>query len=568
MQSTESERPATKTRAIEEALGRLGEPITEAQAKAIAALEDCDCKEGMFALAATRRQLFAGTGLVAAVGMTAMLPRAADAKAPPGAVEYPVQADPTKEQGRMMGVDGGYGSRSQFETEVRWANPTKTAAFSPLQNSYGTITPSGLHYERHHGGIPNIDPAKHSLVIHGLVDRPIKYSLADLKRFPTMSRTYFMECSGTTGSEIMKAREPTVQRTHGLVSTSEWTGVPLSTLLKQTGLKPGAAWVLAEGADAAVMTRSVPIDKCLSDALIVFAQNGEAMRPEQGYPMRLFLPGWEGNISIKWLRRLEVSDKPYYTREETSKYSDLITTTGKSRIFTFTMEAKSVITFPSGEMKLPGAGFYEITGLAWSGRGKIARVEVSTDGGKSWSLAVVAGPGAGDQPDALPFSLDLGRQAGGDPEPGHGRDRLLAADPPATHRRARTARDRLAILSHECGAELGHRSRREREECAPARLIADARCCLRSRSALIRRPRGRPTARLSRASSTSAPRHARRTSRRSPSQSLPTARACRPARATMRPARRSTRPPAAPAMAQTCRGSRDCRTCRPARRCG
>jgi sulfane dehydrogenase subunit SoxC len=180
--------------------------------------------------------------------------------------------------------------------------------------------------------------------------------------------------------------------THGLVSTSEWTGVPLSTLLKQTGLKPGAAWVLAEGADAAVMTRSVPIDKCLSDALIVFAQNGEAMRPEQGYPMRLFLPGWEGNISIKWLRRLEVSDKPYYTHEETSKYSDLITKTGKSRIFTFTMEAKSVITFPSGEMKLPGAGFYEITGLAWSGRGKIARVEISTDGGNSWSLASLQDP--------------------------------------------------------------------------------------------------------------------------------------------------------------------------------
>jgi sulfane dehydrogenase subunit SoxC len=383
----------TKSQQIEEALDRLGQPITEAQAK-IAALEDCECKEGMFALAATRRQLFAGTGLVAAVGMTAMLPRSADAKAPPGAVEYPLQSDTTKEQGRMMGIDGGYGSRSQFETAVRWANPTKTAAITPLHTSVGTITPSGLHYERHHGGIPNIDPAKHSLVIHGLVDRPIKYSLADLKRFPTVSRTYFLECAGTTGSEIMKAREPTVQRTHGLVSTSEWTGVPLSTLLKQTGLQPGAAWVLAEGADAAVMTRSVPVDKCLSDALIVFAQNGEAIRPEQGYPMRLFLPGWEGNISIKWLRRLEVSDKPFYTREETSKYSDLITTTGKSRIFTFTMEAKSVITFPapSADMRLPGAGFYEITGLAWSGRGKIARVEVSTDGGKTWHLASLQDP--------------------------------------------------------------------------------------------------------------------------------------------------------------------------------
>jgi sulfane dehydrogenase subunit SoxC len=392
MSNLNSERMEAKAKAIEEALGRIGEPISEAQAKDLAAREDCDCKEGMFALAGTRRQLFGGAGLAAAVGMTAMLPRAAAAKAPPGAAEYPVPADATKEQGRMMGIDGGYGLRSQFESEVRWFNPTRSASFTPMQNGYGIITPSGLHYERHHGGIPTIDPAKHRLIIHGLVDRPIKYSLADLRRFPTVSRTYFMECSGTTGRELMQATEPTVQRSHGLVSTSEWTGVPLSALLKQTGLKAGAAWVLAEGADAAVMTRSVPIDKCLSDALIVFAQNGEAIRPEQGYPMRLFLPGWEGNISIKWLRRLEVSDQPYYTREETSKYTDLITKTGKARIFTFTMEAKSVITFPSGEMKLPGPGFYEVTGLAWSGRGRIARVEVSIDGGKTWSLAALQDP--------------------------------------------------------------------------------------------------------------------------------------------------------------------------------
>jgi sulfane dehydrogenase subunit SoxC len=377
---------------VEQALARLGEPVTEAQARAVAVREDCDCKEGMFALAPSRRQLFGGAGLVAAVGMTAMLPRVARAKAPPGAVEYPVPEDPTKEPGRMMGTDGGYGTRSQFETEVRWVSPTRAASFTPMQAGYGIITPSGLHYERHHGGIPTIDPARHHLIIHGTVDRPMKYSLADLKRFPTVSRTYFIECSGTTGSEIMKAKAPTVQRTHGLVSTSEWTGVPLATLLKQTGLKPGAAWVLAEGSDAAVMTRSVPMDKCLSDALIVFAQNGEAIRPEQGYPMRLFLPGWEGNISIKWLRRLEVSEKPYYTREETSKYTDLITTTGKARIFTFAMEEKSVITFPSGEMNLPGTGFYEITGLAWSGRGKIARVEVSTDAGKTWNLASLQDP--------------------------------------------------------------------------------------------------------------------------------------------------------------------------------
>jgi sulfane dehydrogenase subunit SoxC len=381
-----------RTVEIEQAVAQLGEPITEAQAREVSAQEDCECKQGMFALAPSRRQLFGGAGLVAAVGMTATLPQAARAGAPAGAVEYPVPQDPAKEPGRVMGTDGGYGSRSQFESEVRRANPTRTASFTPMHAGYGIITPSGLHYERHHNGIPNIDPIRHRLIIHGMVDRPMKYSLADLKRFPTISRTHFIECSGTTGSEIMKANEPTVQRTHGLVSTSEWTGVPLSTLLKQVGLQAGAAWVLAEGSDAAVMTRSVPIDKCLSDALVVFAQNGEAIRPEQGYPMRLFLPGWEGNISIKWLRRLEVSDKPYYTREETSKYTDPITTTGKARIFTFTMEAKSVITFPSGEMRLPGPGFYEITGLAWSGRGRIARVEISIDSGKTWNLASLQDP--------------------------------------------------------------------------------------------------------------------------------------------------------------------------------
>jgi sulfane dehydrogenase subunit SoxC len=381
-----------RAQAIAEALSHIGKPISEEEAQWRDEREPCECRQGMFALAATRRQMFGGASLVAAVGMTSMLPGSAHAKAPPGAVEYDVAEDPTKEQGRMLGVDGGYGSRSQFEKEVRWFSPTKTASFTPMASGYGIITPSGLHYERHHAGIPNIDPAKHRLIIHGQVDRPMKYSLADLKRFPSVSRTYFMECSGTTGRELMKVNDPTVQRTHGLVSTSEWTGVPMSTLLKQTGLKPEAAWVLAEGADAAVMTRSVPVDKCLSDALIVFAQNGEAIRPEQGYPMRLFLPGWEGNISIKWLRRLEVSDKPFHTREETSKYTDLITKTGKARIFTFTMEAKSVITFPSGEMRLPGAGFYEITGMAWSGRGKIARVEVSVDGGKTWSLAALQDP--------------------------------------------------------------------------------------------------------------------------------------------------------------------------------
>src|SRR5258707_4616895 len=261
MSAVDSERDDARAAAIEEALGGIGQRISEAEA----ACEVCECRQGMFALAATRRQLFGGAGLVAAVGMTGILPRTGAAKAPPGAVESPIPADSTKEPGRMMGEDGGYGSRSQFESDIRWVNPARTASFVPMQSSYGTITPSGLHYERHHAGVPNLDPARHRLVIHGLVDRPIKYSLADLKRFPTISRTYFMECSGTTGSELMKVTQPTVQRTHGLVSTSEWTGVPLSTLLKQTGLQANASWVLAERADGAVMNRSVPIDQWLSD---------------------------------------------------------------------------------------------------------------------------------------------------------------------------------------------------------------------------------------------------------------------------------------------------------------
>ena len=377
--------------ALERALRHLGESVTDAEVQAFMRQDARTPDEARAPV--TRRRFLSGVGMAAATaGGAALAARTAEAKAPAGALEYPVQTDPTREQGRAMGEDGGYGSRSQFETEVRAWQPTRTASYTPLHSGQGIITPSGLHYERHHGGIPNIDPRTHSLVVHGLVDRPMKFSVAELKRFPSVSRIYFMECSGTSGSELMKATLPTAQRTHGLVSTSEWTGVPLSTLLKQVGLKDNAAWILAEGADAAVMSRSVPLDKCLSDALIVYAQNGEAIRPEQGYPIRLFLPGWEGNISIKWLRRLEVGDQPYQTREETSKYSDLITRTGKARQFTFTMEAKSVITFPSGEQKLPGPGFYEITGLAWTGRGKIARVEVTVDGGRTWHLASLQDP--------------------------------------------------------------------------------------------------------------------------------------------------------------------------------
>lgn len=389
---TDNETMARQRDALDRALRHIGAPVTNADIAAFADPVPNGSPDDAPRQATadgpqprlSRRRMVTGVGMAGAAA--ALFSTRAHADAPPGAVSYAVQADPSREQGRPMGEDRGYGSRSQFETEVRWWLPSRIASFTPMQNGYGIITPSGLHYERHHAGIPNIDPRRHNLVVHGMVDRPMKFSVAELKRFPSVSRIHFMECSGS----LVNGSTP--QRTHGLVSTSEWTGVLLSTLLRQVGLQDGAAWVLAEGADGSVLSRSVPLDKCLQDAMVVYAQNGEAIRPEQGYPIRLFLPGWEGNASVKWLRRLEVSDKPFMTRWETSKYTDIITKTGKARQFTFVMEAKSVITFPSGEMRLPAPGFYEVTGLAWSGRGKVARVEVSTDGGKTWALAALQDP--------------------------------------------------------------------------------------------------------------------------------------------------------------------------------
>lgn len=371
---------------------RMAEAMISAENRHIAERrieqQDCDCKEGMFpraGLTSRRRFLFAAGSLaaVAPVGVA----RAQDGKAPPGAVYYEPAEDPTKEQGRAVAADGGYGSRSQFETEVRWRFPTANEntswSMTPLDKMLGNLTPSGLHFERHHGGIPTIDPAKHKLILHGMVGTAKQFSMADLKRFPSVTRKYFIECSGNGLTEWNKPTLKTVQGTHGLLSTSEWTGVPFATLAREVGLKDGSSWVLAEGADAAVMTRSIPMEKMLRDALVVYGQNGEALRPEQGYPLRLLLPGYEGNTHIKWLRRLEVSDKPFMTREETSKYTDLLAN-GKARRFSLEMDAKSVITFPSGTMKLPGPGFYDIQGFAWSGRGRVQAVDVSVDGGKSW----------------------------------------------------------------------------------------------------------------------------------------------------------------------------------------
>jgi sulfane dehydrogenase subunit SoxC len=224
-----------------------------------------------------------------------------------------------------------------------------------------------------------------------MVKKPLILTMEELKRFPSVSRLYFLECSGNSFSEWTKPKEPRVQEAHGLTSCSEWTGVLLSVLLQEVEVEPHASWIVAEGADGAAMTRSLPLEKCVDDVIVAYGQNGEALQPAQGYPLRLLVPGWEGNISVKWLRRLKVVDQPYQTREETSKYTDLMPD-GAARQFTFVMDAKSVITFPSGGQRLTEPGFYEIRGLAWSGRGRVQRVEVSADNGLSWREAKLQQP--------------------------------------------------------------------------------------------------------------------------------------------------------------------------------
>ncbi len=291
-----------------------------------------------------------------------------------------------------------YGERSPFESDVTRgvaAVPGTTgtgASRTPLESLQGTITPSALHFERHHSGIPEIDPDAHQLLIHGLVERPLVFSMDALHRYPMVSRIQFIECSGNSRPNL-SATPPqgSCGDIHGMVSCSEWTGVPLSTLLDEAGVAPNGRWILAEGTDAAAMSRSVPMAKALDDALIALYQNGERLRPANGYPVRLFLPGYEGNISVKWLRRLKVTAEPVMTKDETSKYSDLLPS-GQSLLFTYPMRVKSVITSPSPGLVLDGPGLYEISGLAWSAAGKIRAVDVSADGGQTWAEAALSEP--------------------------------------------------------------------------------------------------------------------------------------------------------------------------------
>jgi sulfane dehydrogenase subunit SoxC len=312
------------------------------------------------------------------------------------------QALPVPDSNKTMGKPippTEYGMPSQFEKHVvrrrtdvfvnrqNWSDWSMT----PLQYQPGIITPNGLIFERHHAGTPDIDPAKHRLVIHGMVRQPLMFTMEDLVRYPSVSRFHFHECSGNGLTDWLKPASRTVQQTHGLLSGCLWTGVLLSTLLDEAGLDPAGKWVIFEGADGAAHVRSIPIEKCLDDTMIVYGMNGEMLRPENGYPVRAVMPGWEGNVSVKWLRRIKVTDQPAHFRSETARYTDPMPE-GKWRQFSMVMECKSVITHPSGGMTLKKPGFHEVTGLAWSGAGKIRHVDVSFDGGANWREATLEEP--------------------------------------------------------------------------------------------------------------------------------------------------------------------------------
>ena len=353
----------------------------------------------------TRRGLIAAAAASAGGVVLARLPAQAPAAqgaptsppqpagAPPGAPVYDlasVPPDPTRAPGPPTSA---LGARSPFETPARTPVGLVTgSSLTPLQQLSGTVTPSDLVFERHHAGVALIDPARYELMIHGLVDRPTVFSLDDLHHLPSVSRTVFLECSGNgRGAYRTPKREMTPQAIDGLTSSGEWTGVLLATLFREVGVQRGATWLRAEGGDAARLSRSVPMEKGMDDALIAYAYNGEPLRPSNGYPARLLLPGYEGNANIKWVRRIEVSDGPGMFRDETSKYTDPLAN-GTARQFSFVLDAKSIITSPAYPGRVTPNKWTQITGIAWSGRGKIVRVDVSVDGGNSWTVAELQEP--------------------------------------------------------------------------------------------------------------------------------------------------------------------------------
>ena len=309
-----------------------------------------------------------------------------------------------------------YGLPIEFESDVirrnvPWltADPISSINFTPIHALEGTITPQGCAFERHHSGAIELRKEDYRLMINGLVDRPLVFTYADLERFPRENHVYFCECAANTGMEWAGAQLNGVQFTHGMIHNMEYTGVPLRTLLQEAGLDTAGdlsdKWVYVEGADASSNGRSIPMEKALDDCLVAFKANGEALRKEHGYPVRLVVPGWEGNMWVKWLRRIEVSDMAVESREETSKYTDVLEN-GVARKWTWEMDAKSVVTSPSPQSPIThGPGPLVVSGLAWSGHGKITRVDVSKDGGITWETARLGRQG--DSKALTRFYLDM-----------------------------------------------------------------------------------------------------------------------------------------------------------------
>jgi sulfane dehydrogenase subunit SoxC len=379
--------------------------MTDRESESVVSDKDPTAVAGSAAHSAgiSRRSLVISGGLLAgaAVGAPVLRALAQTTTRPPGAA-LPASAAAVADSAKIVGpldatkVPGlpseALGGRSPFEhPALTPTGITSGSSWTPHQALRGSVTPSDLHFQRHHNGIPVIDPLRHELTIHGLVDTPLTFTLKELQRFPSVTRMHFIECSGNGGGAYRAPKpEMSPQVVDGLTSNSEWTGVPVATLLKEVGVQRAGSWVLAEGGDAAVLLRSVPMEKMLDDALVVYAQNGEAVRPANGYPMRLLLPGYEGNMCVKWLRRLKVVDQPSMSRDETSKYTDPLPD-GTSRQFSFVIDAKSLITSPAYPERLTGAGWWPVRGIAWSGRGKITGVDVSTDGGKTWAAATLVG---------------------------------------------------------------------------------------------------------------------------------------------------------------------------------
>lgn len=348
---------------------------------------------------AGRRGFLAGAA-AAAAGAMATQRALAQAGDDPAIVNLPAHS---KGLGQPVAARA-YGLPSEWEKNLQRRQspgltrvPQSSVSFAPLQGLFGIITPSGLHFERHHQGWWDIDPSQHRLMINGsderMLKRPTVFSMDELMRLPSTSRMHFIECGANTGMEWGNVAVPTVQYTHGMLSCSEFTGVPLRTLLEMCGADfKRAKFVLAEGADGSGMTRTIPMSMVMDgQVLVAYGQNGEMLRPENGYPLRLVVPGVQGVSWVKYLRRIELGDMPYATKDETIHYVDLLPD-GTHRQYTSIQEVKSVITSPSGGQVLLQKGFHTITGLAWSGRGKVKRVDVSVDGGRNWKPARLEGP--------------------------------------------------------------------------------------------------------------------------------------------------------------------------------